>query len=109
MDQIGYSLVDEGGNELQVFGDTYGRCDGAPDMIILPSGDQVHCPAVGDVYSGFRLVPRFIVEAPENSVIFNGVSVIVSRPNLELPKPSAEQILAQIAQLQQELAALQPA
>ena len=52
MEQIGYSLVDASGNEVQFFGDTKGRLHAIPQPIVLPNGDQVHCAEVGSTIGG---------------------------------------------------------
>lgn len=80
MEQIGYSLIDPQGNELQVFGDIAGQMQGAPDVIRLPNGDDVHCPEVGVDYEGCRLVERWLQYGEVSSVVFDGSKVIVTRP-----------------------------
>lgn len=60
MDQVGYSLVDQDGTEVQFWGDTYGQCVEVPKCIRLPNGDDVHCPEVGATYDGLKLVARFL-------------------------------------------------
>lgn len=75
MAHIGYALVDENGLELAAFGTTIGQCAGLPDVITLPNGDRVHCPAVG-VYSGCMLVERHSVNASE-STGFDGTRLSV--------------------------------
>ena len=57
MEQIGWSLVDEAGNEVQHEGDTPGQCVGMPSFVRLPNGDDVHCPQLGQVQD-WKLVPR---------------------------------------------------
>lgn len=57
MEQIGWSLVDDGGAELQYWGDSPGQCAGMPSFIRLPSGDDVHCPQAGQIQE-WKLVPR---------------------------------------------------
>jgi hypothetical protein len=65
MQQIGYSLVDATGKELQFFGDTAGQFPSIPDVIKLSNGDFVHCAALGQVLAdGSKLVLRQLVDAP---------------------------------------------
>tara|TARA_R110000868_G_scaffold157001_1_gene384056 strand:- start:256 stop:888 length:633 start_codon:yes stop_codon:yes gene_type:complete len=59
MEQIGWSLVDEAGAEVQYWGDTAGQGAGVPDMIRLPNGDHVHCPAPGQI-GPWQLMPRML-------------------------------------------------
>jgi hypothetical protein len=66
MEQIGWSLVDSTGTEIQHWGDTPGVCVGVPDMIRLPSGDDVHCPSIGAVQE-WALVPRHYDYADQSS------------------------------------------
>lgn len=58
MEQIGWSLVDEAGSEVQYWGDAPGAVAGKPDMIRLPNGDDVHCPAPGALQA-WKLLPRY--------------------------------------------------
>jgi hypothetical protein len=80
MEQIGYSLIDSQGNELQGFGDTAGQAQGVPDVVRLPNGDDVHCPEVGADYDGLRLVERWLQYGDVASVVFDGAKVLVTRP-----------------------------
>lgn len=81
MRQIGYSLVDENGTEINFWGNISGQMVSAPTMIALPNGCQVHCPAIGVDYGGCRLVPRMLVDDDQgNSIIFTGEAVVVRRP-----------------------------
>lgn len=58
MEQIGYSLVDASGAEVQFWGDTMGACPGLPSFVRLPNGDDVHgISNVGPIQS-WRLVSR---------------------------------------------------
>ena len=84
MEHIGYSLVDDGGAEIQVFGDTVGQVRAVPNVIRLPDGKDVHCPLVGTEYDGFKLVERWLQDGEEASVLFDGDRVIVTR---KLPQP----------------------
>jgi len=64
MQQIGYSLVDAKGNELQAFGDIAGQFPSPPDVIRLSNGDFVHCATLGEVFSdGSKLVLRQLVDS----------------------------------------------
>lgn len=80
MEQIGYSLVDGQGSELQFWGDTLGQCQGLPDVIVLPNGDRVHGAKAGEALGGnCRLVKRMGELATENSVSFDGADIIVRK------------------------------
>lgn len=59
MEQIGYSLLDANGAEIQHWGDTPGVCVGIPSMVRLPNGDDVHGASVGPLQD-WALVPRFV-------------------------------------------------
>lgn len=59
MEQIGYSLVDANGAEIQHWGDTPGMCVGLPSMVRLPNGDDVHGASAGALQE-WTLVPRFV-------------------------------------------------
>lgn len=85
MEQIGYSLIDAQGNELQTFGDIAGQMQGAPDVVRLPNGDDVHCPEVGADYEGARLVERWLQYGDMSSVVFDGAKILVARPAPTLP------------------------
>jgi len=84
MEHIGYALVDDGGAEIQVFGDTVGQVRAVPNVIRLTDGKDVHCPLVGTEYDGFKLVERWLQDGEEASVLFDGDRVIVTR---KLPQP----------------------
>jgi hypothetical protein len=72
MQQIGYSLIDSNGSELQAFGDIAGQCAGVPDMARLTNGDAVHCPALNEILSdGSKLVPRFLDDPGPSTVWFS--------------------------------------
>lgn len=77
-EHIGYSLVDDAGNEVAFWGNTPGQCEAFPSQIRLPNGETIYCggPCVlGD----FLVVERHFVAGPE-SITFEGTKVIVSRP-----------------------------
>ena len=78
MGQIGWSLVGANGAEVQFWGDTPGVCAGIPTFIRLPNGDDVHCPAPGELQE-WKLLPRMF-ETGEQSLTSDGTSVIVRRP-----------------------------
>jgi len=86
MEQVGYSLVDTQGNEIQVFGDTAGQTQGVPSAIRLPSGDDVHCPDVNVDYEGVRLVERWLSYDDAQSILFDGQKTVVTRPE---PQPAS--------------------
>lgn len=80
MEQIGFSVVDAQGNELQHWGD-------APGAIVTPDRGRVVWPN-GDITEGvsgpvdhgdWRFVPRMCVRGP-SGVLFDGTQVVVSIP-----------------------------
>jgi hypothetical protein len=89
MEQIGYSLVDANGAELQFWGDTKGVCAGIPEAIDLPNGDRVHCPAVGEIQQ-WKLVPRMLKSGNIGAVL-DGENFEVTRPE---PIPPVPQIVS---------------
>lgn len=77
--QIGYSLVDPSGSEVAFWGDTFGRCSGIPDVVVLPNGDRVHCAQPNEVLSdGYRIVPRMMVYGSSDGISFDGTSIVKS-------------------------------
>lgn len=65
MEQIGYSLVDVNNIEINFWGNTPGQCQGIPKLIIMPNGDHVHNPVVGETLSNnYRLVERHLENNP---------------------------------------------
>lgn len=84
MQQIGYSLIDGQGNELQFWGDEPGYCARLPNIITLPSGDQVHCPSEGEDYQGARLVQRMWQEGASTSIAYVDGKVVVTKPKPEV-------------------------
>ena len=87
MDQVGYSLIDASGTEIQAFGgETAGVQNDVPNIIVLPNGDQVHCPTVGSTYSEWKLVERWLTDTPPSpwharigwTVSFDGTKIIVT-------------------------------
>lgn len=64
--QSGYSLIEiQSGTEIRVWtSDVYGEAAQIPNMIALPNGDHVHCPAIDVDYSGFKLVPKINDDPP---------------------------------------------
>jgi hypothetical protein len=86
MEQIGYSLIDVSGNEVSAFGDTKGAFASAPEPLVLPNGDAVHCVRPGDQYGEWRFVERWMLDEPpsrwhaprERSIAFDGSKVIVT-------------------------------
>jgi len=79
MEQIGYSLIDAQGVEIQSWGNAPGQCAGIPDMVVLPNGDHVHCPAPGTLQD-WRLVPRALVTGSPAAIVFDGTQIVVTRP-----------------------------
>lgn len=87
MEQVGYSLIDSSGKELQYWGDTKGQCAGSPDCITLSNGDFVHCAGLNEVLSdGSRLVTRWMDDSPPSkwyastgtALSFDGAKIIVT-------------------------------
>jgi hypothetical protein len=64
LEHIGYSLINKDDIEVQVFGDTKGLLRSLPETVTLPNGDQVHCASVGDTLGDWRLVERWLTDAP---------------------------------------------
>src|ERR1035441_2923858 len=103
LEQIGYSLIDTTGKELQCWGENIHQCQPIPDIIILSNGDNVHCPITNVLFSGgSQLVQRwasYISPDPDslenNRVItFDGTKIIVNityNPPL-LSKKATEQL-----------------
>lgn len=100
MEKIGYSLIDADGTEVWHVGDIKGQQYGLPGMVILPNGDQVHCPSVGETLEEWQLVERWLVDEPPSpwyaiigqSVAFDGTKVIVTiiyedTPSITPPAP----------------------
>lgn len=87
MEQIGYSLIDDKNNEIQFWGDTPGQCVGVPEMIILPSGDQLHCPVVGESYEGLKFVPRVCQIGAEEAVSYDGYQIVATKIAPPVPTP----------------------
>lgn len=79
MEQIGYSLIDGNGAELQHWGDAIGRASGRPDFLLLPNGTQVHCPSLGAI-GDWRLVHRVGKYGSPPGVEFDGNQVVVTIP-----------------------------
>lgn len=79
MEQIGFSLIDQRGTEVAFWGDAAGQTRGAPDFIVLPNGDHVHCPSVGETYGGCRLVPRWLEFDVAPSITVSETQVVVRR------------------------------
>jgi hypothetical protein len=109
MQQIGYSLIDESGNEVKAIGDTKGQLFSFPEMIIFPNGDQVHCAKVGDQFGNIKIVERWLDdEQPTEysvesgrTVAFDGTRTIVTVHYTE-PQLSKEQLTAHAAKRRYE-------
>ena len=102
MEQIGYSLVDSTGSEIIIWGDTFGQCQGIPTDIQLPSGDRVHCPAVGEDYQGLKLVPRYLNFSDSGAGIsFDGANTLVIRPLSDFKAALKNQVDARAEQVRQ--------
>jgi hypothetical protein len=79
MQQVGYSLIDASGVEIEFWGDTIGQSQGVPDRIRLPNGDLVHGARPGDVMGEYRLVPRFATLGSANGTAVEGQALVVTR------------------------------
>lgn len=79
--KIGYSVIDAGGKEMQFW-----NGNEPPNVIKLPSGDDVHCPELAGIYGDQRLVERWIDDAPpsewyresDREIKFDGVKIMVT-------------------------------
>ena len=79
MEQIGYSLVDGSGNEVDYWGNTLGVIPGIPNPLRLPSGDDVHGLSSTGPVGDYTLVPRYLQAGTPESIAFDGSIVIVTR------------------------------
>ena len=80
MEQIGYSLI-KSGNEEWFVGDTYGQCPTQPKFLVIPNGgNHIHLPVLGETYSGYKFVPRYIENSGATYKEVLSDKVIVYRP-----------------------------
>lgn len=83
MEQIGYSIVDAQGNEVQTWGDLAGACPAIPEFIDWPSGARTYCPSLGMEVGGAQFVARLLDQSvgasPSEAKSFDGTSLIVTR------------------------------
>jgi hypothetical protein len=86
MEHIGYSLIDAEGAEIQSWGNLSGQTAGIPAMIALPNGDHVHCPSVGETYSGLRLLPRMLEYGQQGAGVVGNNFVVTRSP----PEPAQQ-------------------
>lgn len=63
-DQVGYQLLAKDGSILASWGGIWGQNQSVPNVLILPNGDQVHCPSVGVSYEGCTLTP-WLMDPPK--------------------------------------------
>lgn len=98
MEQIGYSLVDWQGNELQVWGDLPGVIHLIPNPVILPNGDHVHCVGLGPIQE-WQIVPRMFEYGPSSSITFDGTQILVIQPEPVPEMISDRQFFQQLAVL----------
>lgn len=80
MMQIGFSLVDANGTEVQRWGDVMGQMHGCPSVIRLPNGDDVHCITGAMVLQDWRLVLRYGEYGAAPGVVFDGNRIIATFP-----------------------------
>lgn len=80
MEQIGYSLVDAGGNEVQFWGDEYGQCQGVPKYVTLANGNHIHGLHIGGTTGGMTLVLRYGQKGEAESVTWNGTAIVKTFP-----------------------------
>lgn len=73
MTQIGYSLLDENNVEVAHWGDIIGQIMSIPNPLILPNGDHVCAPSVGQV-GAWRIVPRFGQYGSTTASSFDGTN-----------------------------------
>ena len=99
--QIGYSLVDKNGTKLQFWGDVAGQCVGIPNVIKLPNGDEVHCPALGPLQQ-WKLVPRLLAFDSKASAVFDGSNMVITRALSQMDyQVAVESLVNQTAQSRQ--------
>ncbi len=112
MEKIGYSLVDSDNNEIQFWGDTAQQCEGIPNFIKLPNGDEVHCPpsdfscqtTVTEVdqndnetvivTGSYRLVERWLQVGSPEFIAYSDGKIIVTRA--APPEETVEEKLARV-------------
>jgi hypothetical protein len=100
MEKLGYSLIDADNNEVWHVGDTKGQEYGLPGFVVLPNGDQVLSPSVGETLGEWRFVERWLVDEPPSpfyavigqSVAFDGTKIVVTtiyedEPSITPPAP----------------------
>lgn len=94
MEQIGWSLIDGNGIEVQSWGGALGMCAGVPNVISLPNGDHVHAPQPG-LLQEWWLVERHAERGPSN-IVWDGVKVVVSIPVMadDIRKEAQRRIIA---------------
>lgn len=78
MTQIGWSLIDGSGAEVEYWGDSLGSCAGVPNVVRLPNGDHVHGAVPGPIQDWW-LVERHATRGP-SSIVWDGTKVVVSFP-----------------------------
>lgn len=87
MQQLGYSLIDADGKEIQIFGDSSSYCAPQPDTLYLSNGDIVCAPALYTPLSdGSQLVKRFLSDNPPGvwfplsgfTIAYDGTDIIKS-------------------------------
>lgn len=64
MEHIGYSLIDAMGVEVQVWGTQKGVLVSLPNEIKLPNGGYVHAARPGEQLGDWKLVERWLEDAP---------------------------------------------
>jgi hypothetical protein len=60
---VGYQLVDQNEEIIQSWGGIPGQYPSIPDTILLPNGDQVHCPEIGILYESWTL-KNWMMDSP---------------------------------------------
>jgi len=80
--QIGWSMINTTNNtEVLFWGDVEGVMLGVPDFIKFPNGDTINGGfKPGMVYKTWTIVPRNLVFGTPNSIVCDGVTVTVTRP-----------------------------
>lgn len=102
MEHVGFSLVDQAGNEITFWGDTPGQTQGLPDVIKLPDGSHVHCAGLGGI-GDWLLAKRYIDwSAAENPPTFTGDAVVVTRPLANLKADYSKRVDADAESVRQQ-------
>lgn len=74
MYQIGFALIEsKGKKELQTWiGAEDEGCAPAPNPVLLPNGDHVHCMELNVDYNGYVLIAKYSDDVPQERIIIDG-------------------------------------